>query len=50
MLVHKKQNTTVLSSGATTNIVSTEQAKLENFHQYLHAEIRHASSDGRSHA
>jgi hypothetical protein len=42
MPVLKKQNTTVPSSGATPNIVSSEQAKLENFHQYLRAEIRYA--------
>jgi hypothetical protein len=49
MPVLKKQNTTIPSVWHP-NIVSLEQAKLENFHQYLSAEIRHASGDGRSHA
>lgn len=43
MPVHKKHTTTVPSSGATPHIVSSEQPKLENFHQYLRAEIRQAT-------
>jgi putative transposase len=43
MPVHKKHTTTAPSSGATPNIVSSEQPKPENFHQYLRAEIRHAT-------
>jgi len=43
MPVHKTHTTTAPSRGATPNIVASEQPKPENFHQYLRAEIRHAT-------
>jgi len=43
MPVHKKHTTTASSNGATPSIVSSEQPTSENFHQYLRAEIRHAT-------
>jgi putative transposase len=43
MPVHKKENTPRDDKGATPNVVSPEQLKPENFHQYLRAEIRDAT-------
>lgn len=44
MPAHKKQDTMPHSSGATSNQVTPDhQPTLENFHQYLRSEIRHAT-------
>ena len=43
MPVHNKENTPRDDKGATPNVVSPEQLKPENFHQYLRAEIRDAT-------
>jgi putative transposase len=43
MPVHKKENTPRDDKGATPNVVSAEQLKPEDFHQYLRTEIRDAT-------
>src|ERR1700682_2226826 len=43
MPAHKKKTTTSTSPEATSTITPTEPLKAENFHQYLRAEIRHAT-------
>ncbi len=43
MPVHKKEHTPRDDKGVTPNVVSPEQLKPENFHQYLRAEIRDAT-------
>lgn len=43
MPAHKKKTTTSTSPEATSTVSSAEPLKLETFHQYLRAEIRHAT-------
>ncbi len=44
MPVHKKKHTTTSKgNGATSNLISPEPLRPENFHQYLRAEIRDAT-------
>ncbi len=43
MPAHKKKTTTSTSPQATSTVSSAEPLKPENFHQYLRAEIRHAT-------
>jgi putative transposase len=43
MPAHKKKTTTSTSTEATATVISPEPLKPENFHQYLRAEIRHAT-------
>ena len=43
MPAHKKKTTTSPSPEATSTITPTEPLKAETFHQYLRAEIRHAT-------
>ena len=43
MPAHKKKTTTSTSPEATSTITPTDPLKAENFHQYLRAEIRHAT-------
>jgi len=44
MPANKKKNTTPQIKGATSNgVPPTHQPQLENFHQYLRTEIRHAT-------
>ncbi len=43
MSVHRKKNTPPGNKGATPTVVSSDQLKPEDFHQYLRAEIRHAT-------
>jgi len=43
MPAHKKKTTTSTSPEATSTVSSAAPVKPENFHQYLRAEIRHAT-------
>ncbi len=43
MPAHKKKTTTSTNTQATSTVISPEPLKPENFHQYLRAEIRHAT-------
>ena len=43
MPAHKKKATTSTSPEATSTVNSVEPLKPETFHQYLRAEIRHAT-------
>jgi putative transposase len=43
MPAHKKKTITSTNLQASSTIISAEPLKPENFHQYLRAEIRHAT-------